>query len=241
MKYFSYLFLTFALLNTDPIHKSEPFVLIQLFTSQGCSSCPPADALIERIKEEYKKKNVYILSYHVDYWNRLGWKDPFSKREFTEIQYNYVDQFRERNVYTPQIVINGREHFIGSKESKLRKRIKAYLNTKPENSITFSSDKSIDGSLVFNYEVSGDIKNKSLKLAFVLENSITKIKKGENNNKILSNSNIVLKEIALSLSDQNKGSITIPEASLNIKKDLILISFIQDDQLKITGATQFKF
>ena len=62
--------------------------MIQLFTSQGCSSCPPADRLVETIKEEYKDQNVFVMSYHVDYWDRLGWKDPFSKREYTELQYN---------------------------------------------------------------------------------------------------------------------------------------------------------
>ena len=128
MKYFSYLLLAlfFNTSNSDPIDK--PFVMIQLFTSQGCSSCPAADKLIEEIKDEYKENNVYILSYHVDYWNRLGWKDPFSSKEFTQIQYNYADQFRERNVYTPQVVINGKEHFIGSNESKLRRKIKTYLS-----------------------------------------------------------------------------------------------------------------
>lgn len=239
MKYFSFLFLTLFVFNTDPNPKEESFVLVQLFTSQGCSSCPPADKLIEKIKEEYKEKKVYILSYHVDYWNRLGWTDPFSQKEFTEIQYKYADQFKERQVYTPQIVINGREHFIGSNESKLRRKIKIYLKNKSENDITFSSDKDSYGNLVLNYSVSGDIKNKKLKLSFVLENSSTKIKRGENSNKTLSNSNIVLKEITLKLNSENKGSITIPETDSNVKGDLTLISFIQNEKLEITGAVQF--
>lgn len=239
MKYISLLFLALFVFNTDPSPKEKSFVLIQLFTSQGCSSCPPADKLIEKIKEEYKEKKVYILSYHVDYWNRLGWKDPFSNKEFTEIQYKYADQFKERQVYTPQIIINGREHFIGSNESKLRRKIKTYLKKKSENDITFSSNKDSYGNLVLNYSVSGNIKDKKLKLSFVLENSTTKIKRGENSNKTLSNSNIVLKEITLKLNSENKGSITIPETNSKVKGDLTLISFIQNDKLEITGAVQF--
>ena len=240
MKYLSYILLAlfFSTSNTDPIEKS--FVMVQLFTSQGCSSCPPADKLIEEIKDEYQDQNVYILSYHVDYWNRLGWKDPFSSKEFTQLQYDYADQFRERNVYTPQIVINGKEHFIGSNESKLRKRIKTYLNKKPENTIQLSSTKDTYGNILLNYEVTGDVINKKLKLAFVLENSTTKIKRGENKNRTVTNTNIVLKEIVLDLDRDQKGSITIPNTSSEIKKDLTFISFIQNEKLQITGAAQFE-
>ena len=208
MKYFSYLFLALFLFSSDPTPTEGSFVIVQLFTSQGCSSCPPADKLVEKIKDEYKDQNVYVMSYHVDYWDRLGWKDPFGKRKFTEIQYSYADQFKERRVYTPQIVVNGSEHFVGSNGSKLRKKIRTYLKKESSNTITFSSSKDSEGNLVLDYTVSGDITDKKLKLAFVLENSITKVKRGENSNKKLSNSNIVLEEIVLELNDQKQGSIT---------------------------------
>ncbi len=239
MKYFSYLFLTLFLFSSNPNPAEDSFVVVQLFTSQGCSSCPPADELIGKIKEEYKGQNVYVMSYHVDYWDRLGWKDPFGKRKFTEIQYGYADQFKERRVYTPQIVVNGREHFVGSNGSKLRKRIKTYLKKESKNTITFSSSKDAKGDIILNYEVSGDVKNKKLKLAFVLENSITKVKRGENSNRSLSNNNIVLEEIILELNDEKKGTLTLPEADPNTKKDLKLIGFVQTDRLEITGANQF--
>ena len=245
MKYLSYLLLTLFLFPKEATPKEEknskedPFVLIQLFTSQGCSSCPPANKLIEKVNNEYKGKKVFVLSYHVDYWNRLGWADPFSKREFTEIQYKYADQFKERRVYTPQIVVNGKEHFIGSNESKLRKKIKKHLSSKPENSVVFSSKKNADGDLILDYEVSGDVTNKRLKLAFVLTNCITEIKSGENRNKTLTNTNVVLKEFVLELNNKHTGSLTIPGTSIEVKKELTLISFVQDDQLEITGASQF--
>ena len=64
--------------------KNKSIVVLELFTSQGCSSCPPADILLKDIKSKYNHQQVYVLSYHVDYWNRLGWKDPFSKPEFSD-------------------------------------------------------------------------------------------------------------------------------------------------------------
>lgn len=242
MKYFSILFFSFFLISSTQNSNIEPiansFVVIQLFTSQGCSSCPPADKLVEKIKEEYKDLNVYVMSYHVDYWDRLGWKDPFGKRKFTQIQYQYADQFKERQVYTPQIVVNGREHFIGSNGSKLRRRIKSYLKKESRNTITLSSETNSEGNIIFNYEVSGDVKNKKLKFVFVLKNQITKVKKGENSKKSISNSNIVLEEFVLEINTNGIGSFTLPKENFDSKKELKLFSFVQNNQLEITGANK---
>jgi hypothetical protein len=77
--------------------------VLELFTSQGCSSCPPADRLLETY---ISKENVIVLSFHVDYWDRLGWKDPFSSNEYTKRQYRYASALNS-GVYTPQLVVNG--------------------------------------------------------------------------------------------------------------------------------------
>lgn len=238
MKYLSLFLFSLLLLSGDPKPSEESFVMIQLFTSQGCSSCPPADRLVELVKEEYKDQNVYVMSYHVDYWNRLGWKDPFSKKEFTELQYNYAEQFRERRVYTPQIVVNGKEHFVGSDGYKLRNRIKSYLDTTSANNIVIEKKKD-DKNLQLTFEVSGETNNKTLKLAYVLENSVTHVKRGENSNRTLSNSNIVMQESTLKLNIENKASLTIPLKDLRDKK-MSLISFVQTSNLEITGAKQIK-
>ena len=209
--------------------------MIQLFTSQGCSSCPPADRLVETVKDEYKNQNVYVLSYHVDYWNRLGWKDPFSKKEFTQLQYNYADQFRERRVYTPQIVVNGKEHFVGSDGYKLRNRIKSYLKKGSENKITIESEKK-GKDIHFTIQVSGETNNRQLKIASLLNNSITKVTRGENSNRTLSNSNIVLGETQLTLDENNTAhfEVTLGET----QEKMSLIAFVQSDKLEITGATK---
>ena|SRR5437764_672084 len=82
------------------------FAVVELFTSEGCSSCPPADKLVATLVERDKKEAVYILSYHVDYWDRLGWKDRFSDAAFTARQQHYAELLHLSSVYTPQIVVN---------------------------------------------------------------------------------------------------------------------------------------
>jgi hypothetical protein len=95
-------------------------VVVELFTSQGCSSCPPADALIRELR---KQPNVIPIAYHVDYWNYLGWRDPFSSREWTQRQMAYTRAFNLGSSYTPQIVVSGAREVIGSNENAVRAAI----------------------------------------------------------------------------------------------------------------------
>lgn len=94
----------------------RPAVLVELFTSEGCSSCPPADALLGKLNGRETESGALIvgLSEHVTYWNHLGWSDPFSQALFTERQSAYGARFRLDSVYTPQMVVNGREQVVGS-------------------------------------------------------------------------------------------------------------------------------
>lgn len=237
MKYIYILLLSLLFLGNDPKPANDSFVMIQLFTSQGCSSCPPADRLVETIKEEYKDQNVFVMSYHVDYWDRLGWKDPYGKPEFTELQYSYADQFRERRVYTPQVIVNGQEHFVGSNGSKLRSRIKSYLKKDLKNKVTIQSKKEGE-NIHFTIQVSGDTTNKQLKLASVLNKTSTKVTRGENSNRTLSNSNIVLDEKTLTLDENNTAKFSLTLGNENVQKEMSLIVFVQNDKLEISGAAQ---
>ncbi|MGX8011202.1 DUF1223 domain-containing protein [Mesorhizobium sp. ORM8.1] len=94
----------------------RPLGVVELFTSQGCSSCPPAD---EFFAELASKDNIVALAYHVNYWDYLGWQDTLSNKENTERQYDYMRAFNSRSVYTPQAVINGRNHVNGASRKEV--------------------------------------------------------------------------------------------------------------------------
>ena len=111
----------------------ESFAVVELFTSEGCSSCPPPDALLAEILEDARKdgRRVFCLSFHVDYWNRLGWTDPYSAPAFSRRQQSYAQAFKNDQVYTPQMIVNGTEEFVGSDRHRSRAAIDAALK-RPE-------------------------------------------------------------------------------------------------------------
>lgn len=115
-------------------------ILVELFTSEGCSSCPPADTLLARLAAEQPiaGAEVIALEEHVDYWNQQGWVDPFSSSEFSARQENYARRFDSASVYTPQMVVDGRIEFNGSYESKARQSI-AEAARAPKTSIQLAA------------------------------------------------------------------------------------------------------
>jgi hypothetical protein len=110
--------------NAKAVANPTP-VVVELFTSEGCSSCPPADALLVKLTERQPldKKHIIALEEHVDYWDQLGWRDPFSSAEWTGRQESYAATFGHGSVYTPQMVVDGRAAFVGSREWEARRVI----------------------------------------------------------------------------------------------------------------------
>jgi hypothetical protein len=102
-------------------------VVLELFTSQGCSSCPPADLILG---EFAKNEDIISLSFHVDYWDYIGWKDTFASKVTTARQYDYAKSLGQRNVYTPQMVVAGQKHIVGSDESSIRTAIRQIKSQK---------------------------------------------------------------------------------------------------------------
>ncbi|MEO6346712.1 MAG: DUF1223 domain-containing protein [Aquaticitalea sp.] len=232
-----------VLLTCTETPKKETFksvVVLELFTSQGCSSCPPADALLQEVKQKYDGAEVIALSYHVDYWNYIGWKDPFSKAEYSDLQREYGQKFRNSSIYTPQVVVNGKEHFVGSNESTLKSKIKSYSEKNAENAITITNVNRKDKTISFDYKVDGTIDKKHLRMALVIDERTTSVSRGENKNRSLKNSNIVVQQSEITLNaTTGKGSIAIPEL-VNSSDKLSLISLVETSDLDVVGGTQVK-
>lgn len=124
--------------DNSPAPTGAP-VVVELFTSEGCSSCPPADALLARLAAQPPAANVQVIALeeHVDYWNDLGWSDPFSSSAWTERQYAYAGALGNGNPYTPQMVVDGSAEFVGNRSQQAVKSI-AEAATRPKTSVTLS-------------------------------------------------------------------------------------------------------
>jgi len=201
---------------------------VELFTSEGCSSCPPADDLIARIQKESSGLPVYILVFHVDYWNRLGWKDAFSSAAYSKRQNQYAG-WLNASVYTPQAVVNGSKEFVGSQEGTLRNAIKDQLQKASSAQLDISDIKNGEGKITLQYHVQVKTANTSLLLALVEKNAVSKVLRGENGGRTLSHVQIVrnLQTIHLNGQTNGAGTLEIPEAL--DKSGLEVIAFLQNN------------
>ena len=213
-------------------------VLVQLFTSQGCSSCPPADKLLGQMSDKYQGKDVYFLAYHVDYWDRLGWKDPFSQKKFTQKQYKYASTFNLNSVYTPQAVVNGTYQFTGSDSAGMQTAItRSSGGNAVTRRLTLSLSVPADKSLKVDYSANDLQNGEKIYLALYLKKVVTVVAKGENRGRDLTNFNTVLAEKD---SPKAEGNIafSIPE-NMDVQ-DMSILGYIQGDDQKITAVSPLK-
>lgn len=176
-------------ISSKDTHASTGFALVELFTSEGCSSCPPADKLISELSAE-KKENIYILAYHVDYWNRLGWKDAFSKAEYSARQQDYASQLDLNSVYTPQIVVNGQQEFVGSDKEKLYRAVKEVTSITRSN-VQIKIKSVLNGKKIHLILTTRIDNTAKLNIALVALSASSKVMRGENAGRVLNHVNIV--------------------------------------------------
>lgn len=178
---------------------STPKSVVELFTSQGCSSCPPADdALTELIKD----KKYLGLAYHVDYWDYIGWKDTFGDQEFTKRQRKYASAMNERQIYTPQAIVNGRSHMNGAYKSKIVKTSQDYLKNGKGLTVPINVVEK-NGRISVNIKADDKYKDATLYAVYFEPESVVDIKRGENAGKKITYTNIVRKIEMLGMTGKN--------------------------------------
>lgn len=158
--------------------------MVELFTSEGCHSCPPADRLAVLLSEQAREKDlpVYVLAYHVDYWDRLGWRDPYSSREATTRQNLYAAVWRERSVYTPQMIVNGKAGFVGSDARRASEEINRALGSSPLAGLHARATLDGTGRLLVSVDPMPGLGGRRMNLiAAAVETGLTtEVKRGEN-------------------------------------------------------------
>ena len=221
--------------------KTGGFAVVELFTSEGCSSCPPADKLLGQIDERARAdgSRVFPLAFHVDYWNHLGWTDPFSSEASSNRQRDYGRALHLESIYTPQMIVNGEREFVGSNGEIAEKAVSEALSRPGENTITLHLGVGREyGDVLTEYDVAGERKGRVLNIALVESDLTVKVPRGENSGRTLRHDNVVRQFTTVRLDDAAQGNLSIPVPPGAQRKKLLVIAYVQDPvSMKITGAT----
>jgi len=205
-------------------------VIVELFTSQGCSSCPPADALISQLAQN--RGQVIPLAFHVDYWDHLGWRDPFSSRLWTQRQMMYVRSFALNGGYTPQMVVNGSRQFVGSNRMAMNAAVEEASRAKSVGTVQIDATRAgtrIDATIHADAPATSDI------VLVLFENGIaTQIERGENEGRRATDDAIVRRIVRVGSGSLTKSVSVDTDPSW---KKLGAVVFVQDRRsLAITAA-----
>ena len=226
--------------NTEIAAGRQP-VLVELFTSEGCSSCPPADRLLTNLQydQPLAGADVIALEFHVDYWDRLGWKDPFSSPAYTRRQENYSRQLNLDSTYTPQMIVDGRYEFVGSNSAKANETItKSSAESKAAIDLTVSGGKvsvKIDG-LKSNSDAVVYLAISETKLS-------TKVGGGENSGSTLGHSSVVRNLTSIGMIKKGVSSFTFDQPTTQNTawkpENIKYVVFVQEtSSLKVLAVKQ---
>ena len=238
---FGMLFCCLATAQQPTLTSPKAMVVIELFTSQGCSTCPAADELLKEftLKSQSENKSVFGLSFHVNYWNHLGWVDPYSSEQFTKRQKKYFEVLHLPSYYTPQMVVNGWEDLVGSNSKRLNEAVDFALTNAPQYEIAARATVQ-DKKVLIEYEVSKMPKNEIVNVALVELSVANDVPRGENKGKFLKHYNVVRKLDSQNLKKKDVVALEIPQGLEAANRSVII--FIQDrGTYHIIGATKIDF
>jgi hypothetical protein len=223
-------------------------VLVELFTSEGCSDCPPADALLQKFdsSQPVAGAQLIVLSEHVDYWNHIGWTDPYSSRFFSDRQSSYSDVFKLQSVYTPQMVVDGTNEFVGNNPSLAAQALQQAVTRKKIP--VHISGVSLNAQHVLQAHVeAGSLPATSkaeVYLAVALNHAESQVLRGENGGRRLTHAAVVQTLEKIGKIEAGKDFSQDVHIKVNSKTDvsnLRVIAFVQETgQKRVLGAAMEK-
>ena len=246
---FSVLSVTAWMLARAPDSASEVSgrtpVFVELFTSEGCSSCPPADRFLETLdRQPVAGAEMIVLSEHVDYWNHIGWKDPYSNHLYSERQSTYGKRFGLDSVYTPQMVVDGSSEFVGSNPSLADKAFAKALGVPKISVHAFLISADPSGVLVHldtgALEPSFGAREAEVQIAVALSRAESQVSSGENAGHRLTHVSVVRSLMKVGVLKRGQGLSQDVHLNLGPASEfhnLRLIAFVQEpEQGRVLGA-----
>jgi hypothetical protein len=219
------------------LHAEPAPVVVELFTSEGCSSCPPADLLLRRLQREQPIAGVQViaLSEHVDYWNQLGWRDPFSSSGLTERQRLYADFFHRDGAYTPQMVVDGTTEFVGS-DSQRALEVIAEAGKRPKANVRLSC---IDPSRL-QVRIDGTHEDADVLLAITEDSLESSVTRGENRGRLMGHEGVTRRLTVIGRTRKQQPFAAEPKIMIEKgwrRENLSAVAFLQDRAgYRILGA-----
>jgi hypothetical protein len=211
-------------------------ILVELFTSEGCSDCPPADAVLQKLIETQPVGGAEIigLGQHVDYWDDLGWKDRFSSAALTNRQQLYATRFSSQSIYTPQMVVDGRAEFVGSDAAAARRAIERSLST-AHGTVRVAIEAATADHVVVSV-TAGELRRlgrgdrADIVVAITEDHLRSDVKRGENHGRVLTHAAVVryMAAIAQTGDGSSVARADIPIAADWQRDELKVVAFVQE-------------
>jgi hypothetical protein len=223
-----------------PQERREPVAVVELFTSEGCSSCPPAEKYLNDLVAQARdnKKKIFPLAFHVDYWNHLGWKDEFSDARFSQRQREYADSRITDGIYTPQMIVNGETAFVGSNRQQGGWAIAKALQQPAELGIALQANYDTAAAKIkIAFEIAPAQPGSVLQVALVERGIRREIRGGENKGLFLVHENVVRAFKTVSLKKSASGQADLAAPAGLARGNAAVIAYVQDREThRILGA-----
>lgn len=226
------------------VSESEPapgIAVVELFTSEGCSSCPPADDVLRDLaaRADETGEPILPLSFHVDYWNRLGWTDPYSDAAYTARQRAYAASgaFDRGRVFTPAMIVGGQDGFVGSRRQTAEARVRAALDATPQASVRLATE-TRGRTVTVEHGVEGAPDGARLHLALVEDDTAQDVTRGENRGRRLAHARVV-RDFVTTEAGSGTATLTVPNG-LDLDEARV-VGYVQPGEVgPVLGAAQVR-